>query len=178
MRVHELADELDIESKKLLETLKEEFDWQIKNHMNELTDKQIKKVKNRVKEAGQKMREELKTSRDEAPGGKKREQEPEATEDRNNEVQTTKRSKKKELKPVDVIRKAKEQFKELTDLPVQTIIEVQQEGQEWKVSLEAIERKSIPDTSDILGVYRVFLDDQGDILRFNRRDIRRRGDTE
>jgi hypothetical protein len=48
----------------------------------------------------------------------------------------------------------------------------------WKVTLELVERVAIPDTMDLLGVYEVRLDHEGDLISYERTRIRRRCDLE
>ena len=45
------------------------------------------------------------------------------------------------------------------------------------MTLEALERRAIPDTMDILGIYEVHLDNNGSFLSFERKRLRKRGDT-
>ncbi|MBN1191315.1 MAG: gas vesicle protein [Dehalococcoidales bacterium] len=47
----------------------------------------------------------------------------------------------------------------------------------WTVSIEIIERKAIPDTMDILGLYEMRLSNEGDLLSLERKSLRKRGDT-
>ncbi len=47
----------------------------------------------------------------------------------------------------------------------------------WTVSMEVLERKGIPDTMDILGLYEVVLNNEGDLLSLERKKLRKRGDT-
>ena len=46
------------------------------------------------------------------------------------------------------------------------------------ISLEALERKAIPDTMDILGIYEVSVDSECNLLCFERKRLRKRGETE
>lgn len=48
----------------------------------------------------------------------------------------------------------------------------------WRVTLELVERASIPDTMDLLGVYEVQLDHAGELTGYERVRIRRRCDLE
>ena len=44
--------------------------------------------------------------------------------------------------------------------------------------MELIERKSIPDAQDLMGGYEVTIDDEeGKVLGFERKTLRKRGDT-
>ena len=78
----------------------------------------------------------------------------------------------------EAIFKAKESLTRLTNRELSGVIGISKEGNEWKITLELIERKSIPDSSDILGIYEMKLDEGGEVLAFNRVKLRRRGDTE
>jgi hypothetical protein len=77
----------------------------------------------------------------------------------------------------ELIKKAEEDFASLSKLPVNAIIGIAKNNEEWAVSLEAVERKGIPDTMDVLGVYEVRLDDKGTLLGFERKRLRKRGET-
>ena len=76
----------------------------------------------------------------------------------------------------EVIFKAKESLPMLTNREFNGVTGISKEGNEWKVTLELIERKSIPDSSDLLGIYELRLDEEGGIVSFNRIRLRRRGD--
>ena len=47
----------------------------------------------------------------------------------------------------------------------------------WAVCIEVLERKGIPDTMDILGLYEMSLNNEGDLLSVERKKLRKRGDT-
>ncbi len=47
----------------------------------------------------------------------------------------------------------------------------------WTVCIEELERKGIPDTMDILGLYEVNINNAGDLLSVERKRLRKRGDT-
>ncbi|MFH0748313.1 MAG: gas vesicle protein GvpO [Candidatus Bathyarchaeota archaeon] len=85
---------------------------------------------------------------------------------------------KQALNVTEAISKAKESLPMLTNREFHGVTGISKEGNEWKVTLELIERKSIPDSSDLLGVYELRLDEEGGIVSFNRSRLRRRGDTE
>ena len=48
----------------------------------------------------------------------------------------------------------------------------------WRVMVEMVERKAIPDTMDLLGLYEVLLDAEGEVLSYERTRVRRRCDLE
>jgi hypothetical protein len=59
---------------------------------------------------------------------------------------------------------------------VSTIASVVPEEGNWKVSVELVERRGIPDTNDVLGLYELWLDPAGRLLRYERTMMRRRCD--
>jgi gas vesicle protein GvpO/gas vesicle protein GvpG len=61
-------------------------------------------------------------------------------------------------------------------LKVSTVTSVSREDSGWRVIAELVERRSVPDTSDLLGVYELRLDEAGSILRYERTRMRRRAD--
>lgn len=77
----------------------------------------------------------------------------------------------------DIIKNAQEDFATLSRLPVNAVIGLSKTEDGWVVSLEALERKAIPDTMDVLGVYEVCMDSDCNLLRFERKRLRKRGQT-
>jgi len=77
-----------------------------------------------------------------------------------------------------IIEKAQEDFARLSKIPVDGVVGLSKTDEGWVVSLEALERKAIPDTMDILGLYEIHLDNEGNLLDFQRKKLRKRGETE
>lgn len=48
----------------------------------------------------------------------------------------------------------------------------------WRVTVELVERLAVPDTMDLLGVYEVLLDPEGELVSYERIRVRRRCDLE
>ena len=78
----------------------------------------------------------------------------------------------------EIIKKAQEDFSRLSKIPVDGVIGLSKTEEGWVVSLEALERRAIPDTMDVLGLYEVRLDNEGNFLSFDRKKLRKRGETE
>ena len=78
----------------------------------------------------------------------------------------------------EVVNKAQEEFSSLSKLPVNAVIGLSKVEEGWMVSLEALERKAIPDTMDVLGVYEVCMDSDCNFVRFERKRLRKRGQNE
>jgi len=48
----------------------------------------------------------------------------------------------------------------------------------WHITMELVEKKSVPDAQDLLGGYEVVVDEEGHVLGFERKTLRKRGYTE
>jgi len=77
----------------------------------------------------------------------------------------------------EIVKRAQEDFARLSKIPVDGVIGLSKTEEGWVVLLEALERRAIPDTMDVLGVYEVRLDSEGNLLGFDRKKLRKRGET-
>jgi len=59
---------------------------------------------------------------------------------------------------------------------IEGVTGITKEEDEWRAFVEVLERKAIPDTQDMLGVYEFSLDDKGDLIGYRRVELRRRSD--
>ena len=78
----------------------------------------------------------------------------------------------------EVIRKARSELNDLTGLEISSTVRAQKEGDGWLVTMEVIEKHSIPDGMDILAIYETLLNPDGNMLEFKRTRMRKRIDTE
>lgn len=81
-------------------------------------------------------------------------------------------------KPKELVEKAKKHLIDLTGFKSPAGIGLRKENQEWIATIEILEKKSIPDGMDVLGIYEVRLDNGGDLIEYERKRSRRRMDTE
>jgi hypothetical protein len=58
----------------------------------------------------------------------------------------------------------------------ESIIEIEKKPEGWKVTIETIERKSIPDTQDLMGRYDILFDKNGELIGWKQKMIRKRSD--
>lgn len=86
----------------------------------------------------------------------------------------SKREKKNTVK--DVGNKALLQIESILRKKSQGIVSISKEGENWDVQLELLERRAIPDTQDILGIYEMKLDLDLNITEYKRVGMRHRGD--
>ena len=77
----------------------------------------------------------------------------------------------------EVIKKAREEFVRLGKTPANGITGLSKTEEGWTILLEALERKAIPDTMDVLGLYELRLDNEGNLLGLDRKKLRKRGET-
>ncbi len=82
------------------------------------------------------------------------------------------------LSIAQVIERGREQLSELTGLQLGSTLGVARDEEGWRVAVEMVEKHSLPDQMDILALYDINLDDDGNLLEFNRRRLRKRIDVE
>lgn len=76
-----------------------------------------------------------------------------------------------------LIQKARSQLHAVTGLPLASTVSARKEKNGWHVLVEVVEKKSMPDSQDILATYEVVLDDEANFSNFSRVGMRRRNDT-
>ncbi len=74
----------------------------------------------------------------------------------------------------EIAERAREELVKVTKLPLSGVIGTARDDQGWVVTIEMVEKKSIPDGMDVLGIYEVKLNDQGHIADFQRIKLRKR----
>ena len=77
----------------------------------------------------------------------------------------------------EVIKRAQEDFTKLNKKPVDMVTSLARTEEGWVASVETVEKRSIPDAMDVLGLYEIRLDGEGNLLGFQRKRLRKRGDT-
>ena len=77
----------------------------------------------------------------------------------------------------EVVEKAQQGFVSLGKKPADGVTGLSKTEEGWTILLEALERKAIPDTMDVLGLYALHLDNEGNLLGLNRKKLRKRGET-
>jgi hypothetical protein len=77
----------------------------------------------------------------------------------------------------DVVSKAREQLHDLTSLKVGSTVSVRKGKSGWVVQVEVVEKNSIPDSQDILAMYDLAVDGEGNVEDFARAGMRRRAEV-
>lgn len=76
----------------------------------------------------------------------------------------------------EICRKAPSIIEGIVNKKAEGITSVSKDGEEWKVVIEVLERKAIPDTQDILNIYELKLTGDMELTGYKRIGMRHRGD--
>lgn len=77
----------------------------------------------------------------------------------------------------ELIEGVKKELANLTGFKHPAATGFKQEGNELIITVEVVEKESIPSGMDVLGAYDVRIDSTGKIISYERTDLRKRGDT-
>jgi Gas vesicle synthesis protein GvpO len=72
------------------------------------------------------------------------------------------------MKGTEIARLTREQLSELTGYRADTVSSIKRDGEGWRVTVELVELKRIPDSGDLLATYEVNLDETGDVMAYAR----------
>jgi len=78
----------------------------------------------------------------------------------------------------ELIEKAKKQLADLTGFKEPAGVGLKKEKEGWAITVEIIEKKSIPEGMDVVGTYEVKVDKDGEILGYEKIAMRKKSDTE
>ncbi|MBU4369830.1 gas vesicle protein [Candidatus Parcubacteria bacterium] len=82
------------------------------------------------------------------------------------------------MEPKELTEKAKKQVADLTGFKEPAGIGIKKDKEGWVVTIEIVEKESIPRGMDVLGTYDVHLDAKGNLISYQRKELRKRTDTE
>ena len=82
------------------------------------------------------------------------------------------------LSVLDLVERARDGLRRLTGLELSSTLRTIRDERGWLISVEAVEKHSIPDGMDILATYEILLDEEGEVLEFSRIKLRKRIDTQ
>jgi len=75
-----------------------------------------------------------------------------------------------------VAMRAMDQLSQLTGYRPVAVVGSAREEQGWRVTVDLLELSRIPASSDVLGVYQALVDEEGNLLEFQRKMTHNRGD--
>jgi hypothetical protein len=77
-------------------------------------------------------------------------------------------SEPKKVSAMQVARRAAQQLSELTGRTPECVVGIERADDGWRVELEVVESRRIPDSTDILATYEVQTDEDGDLMGYHR----------
>jgi hypothetical protein len=77
----------------------------------------------------------------------------------------------------EIVRKAKSQLADLTGLQPDTVSAFSHEDDGWHVTIEMVDLKRIPESTDVLESYECVLNDDGDLVSYQRVRRYQRGEV-
>ncbi len=78
----------------------------------------------------------------------------------------------------EILDKASRASEAMLRKRLDSVISLNRDQEGWMAEVEVLERKSVPDTQDILGRYEMRFDLEGELLGYKRIMLRRRSDME
>lgn len=72
------------------------------------------------------------------------------------------------MSPAEVARRAAAELAELLDREPESIVSLDRTDDGWRVGVEVLETRRIPDTADVLAEYEVSTDEHGDLVGYRR----------
>ena len=81
------------------------------------------------------------------------------------------------LSTADAARAGVDQLAGLAGHDVESVVSVERNDDGWEVGVEVVETHRIPDTADILAVYQLHLDEDGELVSYRRTKRYSRGQT-
>lgn len=79
------------------------------------------------------------------------------------------------MKPAELARAARAQLAELTGRSTESVLGLRKEDDGWKVMVEVVELSRVPNSTDLLGCYVATLDDDGELIGYERMRRYQRG---
>ena len=80
------------------------------------------------------------------------------------------------LTVAQAVQRAGREMAQLTGQPLAGFVSCVHDGEQWRVTLETVDRKAVPDSADLLATYLAILDGEGAVVNFERLRTRRRGE--
>lgn len=76
-----------------------------------------------------------------------------------------------------VAERAKEQLAQVTGFRPAAVVGANRGEDGWHISVDVLELARIPHSTDLIGTYEVWLDDEGNLVKFEKKKARIRGET-
>lgn len=80
----------------------------------------------------------------------------------------SKQNKDGKLTPVELVRAAARSLADITGRQPENALGVHRDDDGWKVTLEVVELQRVPRATDVIGCYVVTVDDDGELVSYER----------
>ena len=77
----------------------------------------------------------------------------------------------------NLTEKARKELAALTGLELSSTVGAVKDEKGWHITVELVEKHSIPDQMDVLASYEALMDEDGNLLGFERKGMRKRVET-
>jgi len=81
------------------------------------------------------------------------------------------------VKTVELAERAKEQLARMTGFKTVAIVGSYKDEEGWHITADMLEMARVPPSTDIIGTYVAVLDENGDLVRFDKKRSRLRGES-
>jgi hypothetical protein len=72
------------------------------------------------------------------------------------------------VQSVEIIKRAKQQVEEMTGRPIEGVLGLERDDDGWIVTVELVELRRVPDSTDVLGSYAIAVDGKGELREYRR----------
>ncbi|MFC5948909.1 gas vesicle protein GvpO [Pseudonocardia lutea] len=94
---------------------------------------------------------------------------------RNGTAPARRRGRSRAVLPAEAARRAAEQIVALTGRELESVVSIERQGEGWRIGVEVVETRRIPDSADILAVFEAEVDEHGDLHGYKRISRHSRG---
>jgi Gas vesicle synthesis protein GvpO len=81
---------------------------------------------------------------------------------------TSRSRRSNKANPVELAKAARAQLAELTGRTPESVLGIRQDDDGWALMVEVVELSRVPNSTDLLGCYEVTLDDDGELVGYER----------
>jgi len=81
------------------------------------------------------------------------------------------------LKMTELAERARQQLAQVTGFKPVAVVGSYKDAEGWHVSVDMLELTRLPESTDILGTYLVLMDEEGDMVKFEKKRTRLRAES-
>ena len=81
------------------------------------------------------------------------------------------------LKMTELAERARKQLAQVTGFKPVAVVGSYKDAEGWHVSVDMLEMTRLPESTDVLGTYLVLMDEEGDMVKFEKKRTRLRAES-